>query len=82
MKKGYLSEYFEGAAFKVLSSVEADVLSSNQHEFNGVEGLRRILSEPDGKVRYAATFLYLTGQCHVLQPPVMRRLRRRGPYLG
>ena len=25
---------------------------------------------------------YGAGQCHVLQPPVMRRLRRRGPYLG
>jgi hypothetical protein len=60
MKKGYLSEYFEGAAAKTLSAVEADVLSSNQHEFNGVEGLRNILGEPDGKVRYPAKFIYLT----------------------
>lgn len=60
MKKGYLSQYFEGAALKVISAVEADVLTSNQHEFNGVEGLRDILGEPDGKVSYDARFLYLT----------------------
>jgi len=60
LKKGYLSQYFEGAAVKILSAVEADVLSSNQHEFNGVEGLRDILGEPDGKARYKAKFLYLT----------------------
>lgn len=60
MKKGYLSQYFEGVAVKTLSSVEADVLTSNQHEFNGVEGLRNILGEPDGRVRYVARFLYLT----------------------
>lgn len=60
MKKGYLSQYFEGVAVKTLSAVEADVLTSNQHEFNGVEGLRNILGEPDGKERYQARFLYLT----------------------
>lgn len=60
MKKGYLSQYFEGVAVKTLSAVEADVLTSNQHEFNGVEGLRNILGEPEGKERYPAKFLYLT----------------------
>lgn len=60
LKKGYLSQYFEGVAVKILSSVEADVLTSNQHEFNGVEGLRNILGEPNGKQRYPARFLYLT----------------------
>lgn len=60
MKKGYLSQYFEGVAVKLLSAVEADVLASNQHEFNGVEGLRNILGEPNGKERYPAKFLYLT----------------------
>ncbi len=60
MKKGYLSQYFEGVAVKSLSTVEADVLTSNQHEFNGVEALRNIIGEPDGKVRYPATFMYLT----------------------
>ena len=60
MKRGYLSQYFDGVALKRLSSVEVDVICSNQHEFNGVEGLRDILGEPEGKVRYAAKFLYLT----------------------
>ncbi len=60
MKKGYLSQYFEGVAVKSLTAVEVDVLTSNQHEFNGVEALRSILGEPDGKVRYPATFMYLT----------------------
>lgn len=60
MKRGYLSQYFDGAAIKTLSAVEADVLTSNQHEFNGVEGLRDILGEPEGKVRYEARFMYLT----------------------
>lgn len=60
MKKGYLSQYFEGIAVKILSAVEADVLLSNQHEFNGVEGLRNLLGEPDGRVQYQAKFLYMT----------------------
>lgn len=62
MKQGFLSQYFEGAALKRLSAVEADVLRSNQHEFNGVEGLRDIIGEPEGKVRFDAKFLYLTDQ--------------------
>lgn len=59
MRKGYLSEYFVGVGVKHLSAVEADVLRSNQHEFNGVETFRTILGEPDGKVRFSAKFLYL-----------------------
>lgn len=59
MKPGYLSEYFQGIAAKRLSSVEADILASNQHEFNGVEGLRTLLGEPSGKERYDATLIYL-----------------------
>ena len=59
MKPGYLSQYFQGIAAKRLSSVEADILTSNQHEFNGVEGLRTLLGEPSGKERYDATLIYL-----------------------
>jgi hypothetical protein len=62
MKLGYLSQYFEGVALKSLSAVEADVIRSNQHEFNGVEALREILGEPSGKVRFPARFLYLSDQ--------------------
>lgn len=62
MKRGYLSEYFDGVAAKRLSAVEADVLSSNQHEFNGVEGLREILGEPEGKMSLESKMLYLNDQ--------------------
>lgn len=59
MNQGHLSQYFTGIAAKRLSSVEANILVSNQHEFNGVEGLRGLLGEPAGKVFYDATLLYL-----------------------
>lgn len=59
MKRGYLSEYFEGIGMKRISAVEADVLHSNQHEFNGVTGFKAILGEPQDKVRYPTRFLYL-----------------------
>src|SRR5690606_18855752 len=32
---------------------------SNQHEFNGAEGFKAFLGEPEGKARYTARFLYL-----------------------
>jgi len=60
MKRGYLSEYFDGVAAKVLSSVEVDELTSNQHEFNGARPLIEILGEPSGKIRYEGSFIYLT----------------------
>jgi len=58
MKNGYLSQYFDGVAAKILSQVEANKLVSHQHEFNGVEGLRKILGEPSGKVKYRAKCMY------------------------
>jgi len=60
MKQGHLSQYFRGIAAKRLSGVEASILLSNQHEFNGVEGLRSLLGEPAGKVSYDAMLLYLS----------------------
>ncbi len=62
MKQGYLSQYFEGVAIKRLSAVEADKVRSHQHEFNGVEELRAIMGEPEGRTRFSARFLYLSGQ--------------------
>lgn len=58
MRQGYLSEYFSGICSKRLSAVEVDTDTSNQHEFNGVEKLRDILGEPEGKEKYTAQFLY------------------------
>ena len=60
MKKGYLSQYFDGVAIKALRAVEANVNRSNQHEFNGVTGLRAILGQPEEKATYQARFIYLT----------------------
>lgn len=59
MKRGYLSEYFSGVAIKTLSAVEADLVRSHQHEFNGVEGLKQLLGQAQGKVRFPARFVYL-----------------------
>lgn len=67
MNKGNLSAHFEGVAAKRLSAVEADILTSNQHEFNGVRLLRSILGEPEGKVFIPAKVLYL---CDTEEPLV------------
>ena len=42
VKNGYLSEYFDGCVVKRLTAVEADTAKSNQHEFNGVAGLKKL----------------------------------------
>lgn len=59
MKQGHLSQYFSGLAVKHLSAVEADVLRSNQHEFNGVGALKRLFGHAQGRQNYAAKFVYL-----------------------
>ncbi len=45
MKQRYLSDYFEGVAAKRLRAVEASPSRSNQHEFNGVIPLKKLLGE-------------------------------------
>ena len=52
-----LSEYFTDIAYKRLSAVEADSTRSNQHEFNGVTGLKKMLGEK--KHEFLAKFAYL-----------------------
>lgn len=59
MKQGYLSEYFDGVAAKRLSAVEVNMLTSHQHEFNGVMALRQLLGEPVGRVPWPAKTAYL-----------------------
>lgn len=59
MKRGYLSQYFEGAAVKKLSAVEVGGANSNQHEFQGVSGLRDILGVPEEKTTFETKFLFL-----------------------
>jgi len=43
MKKGSLSDYFDGVVAKRLSGVESNPGQSNQHEFNGVKPLQKLL---------------------------------------
>jgi len=57
MKRGYLSEFFKGVAVKRLSAVEADTTKSNQHEFNGVKDLQKLLGNSERK--FPTKFIYL-----------------------
>ena len=57
MKNGYLSQYFSGVIAKRLSAVEADRRKSNQHEFNGVAGMKNLFGKDRKKV--TAKFIYL-----------------------
>ncbi len=54
-----LSDYFRAAASKTLARVETDPAASNQHEFNGVNGLRRILGDNPEPTRRPCVFIYL-----------------------
>jgi len=58
MKQGYLSQYFRGVAAKVLSAVEADPATSNQHEFNGVAPLKDIFGM--ARQTFPTRFIYLS----------------------
>lgn len=59
MKRGYLSEYFEGVAAKRLSAVEADETRSNQHEYGATKDMRRFMGTPTARTRIQTTFIYL-----------------------
>lgn len=58
MRRGQLSDYFEGVVVKRLSVVETTPAISNQHEFNGSAVLRRLLGEADRK-EIRARFIWL-----------------------
>lgn len=60
MKRGYLSEYFEGVAAKRLSAVEADETRSNQHEYHATKKVQAFLGSPEEKMKMPARFFYLT----------------------
>lgn len=59
MKRGYLSEYFDGVAIKRLSAVEADQTRSNQHEYNATRPMLDFLGRPGEKARMDTRFIYL-----------------------
>lgn len=58
IRRGLLSDYFEGVAVKRLSAVEARPDVSNQHEFNGSAALRRLFGDADRK-KIPARFIWL-----------------------
>ncbi|QNI35869.1 type II restriction endonuclease [Edaphobacter albus] len=60
MRAGYLSEFFSGVAIKRLSAVEADLVRSHQHEFNGDKGLIRVLGRTEVKRYFDALWVYLS----------------------
>ncbi|MFT3756352.1 MAG: type II restriction endonuclease [Pseudoxanthomonas sp.] len=62
MKRGYLSEYFDGVAIKRLSAVEADRTRSNQHEYNATKEMLAYMGRPSGRTRLPARFIYLDDQ--------------------
>ncbi|RXT00983.1 type II restriction endonuclease [Ammoniphilus sp. CFH 90114] len=61
MRRGYLSQYFEGVAIKRLRTVEVNADVSNQHELNGVRMLRSLLGD-QRLTDYPANFLWLGGE--------------------
>ncbi|MGA1831232.1 type II restriction endonuclease [Rhizobium wenxiniae] len=65
MRRGLLSDYFDGVAVKRLSAVEANVLRSNQHEFNSSKELKSLLGTPD-RVQYQAIFIWIGGEQEAL----------------
>lgn len=61
IRRGALSDYFEGVAVKRLSAVETSPEISNQHEFNGSGALRRLFGDADRK-NIATRFVWLGGE--------------------
>ena len=59
MKKGYLSEYFDGVAIKRLAAVEVDTTRSHQHEFNATREMLGFMGRPSGRERIPTKFIYL-----------------------
>jgi hypothetical protein len=60
MKRGYLSEYFEGVAIKTLSRVDITP-RSNQHEFGTTKEMREFMGIPQGGEHWhlPTRFVYL-----------------------
>lgn len=62
MRRGYLSEYFEGVAVKHLSAVEADETRSHQHEYGATRQMRAFMGDSGERMRLDTTFIYLNDE--------------------
>jgi hypothetical protein len=60
VKQGLLARHFRGVAVKKLSAVEADTATSNQHEFNGVSELKKLLGSEKQQIQ--AKFVWLSDE--------------------
>ncbi|MCW3846436.1 type II restriction endonuclease [Sphingomonas sp. LB-2] len=60
MKKGFLSDYFDGVAVKRLTDVEADPAVSNQHEFGTTRAMREFLGAEYRK--FDTTYVWFGGE--------------------
>jgi hypothetical protein len=58
MRRGYLSEYFEGVATKSLSAVDAELTRSHQHEVGTTTAMRSFLGAD--KREFSASFMWLS----------------------
>jgi EcoRII C terminal len=58
MKKGHLSEYFDGVAVKRLSKVDANPKVSNQHEVGTTKEMRQFLGEAHQQ-KFNANYVWL-----------------------
>ncbi|MER8817206.1 type II restriction endonuclease [Mesorhizobium sp. M0142] len=65
IRRGLLSDYFDGVAVKRLSAVEANILRSNQHEFNSSKQFRSLLGRP-ARVVYPSKLIWLGGEQEAL----------------
>lgn len=57
MIKGHLSEYFDGVGVKILSAVDAEPKSSNQHEIGTTKPMRKFLGTE--KTEFTVTYIWL-----------------------
>lgn len=57
--RGYLSEYFIGAAAKVLRGTEVDPSVSRGHEFQGVDIFRAFVGTPAEREKISVTYLWM-----------------------
>ncbi len=69
IRRGLLSDLFDGVGVKRLAAVDADPAKSNQHEVTGSEPLLAILGKQDRKFprgeddnRFKATYIWLGGE--------------------
>ncbi|MET1414390.1 type II restriction endonuclease [Roseibium sp. HPY-6] len=60
MNQGHLSEYFDGAGVKILSPVDAEPKSSNQHEIGTTVPMRKFLGTD--KSEFDVTYIWLNDE--------------------